>query len=798
MGMIDIDTAYSISSHGRLLSILSPFFRQHEINALLVQKEPIEDPESLALMIGDELKITVKPDINRKALEEIIKEANSRITVSVMRPFRTYNETVINTWNNHIGSRLLYFCSADSVTSTNKSLREGKSPLSPIFMTTNNIIRILEDINNEYYDSIAFMFPQPLLQTLIPTIKNENIALEDMLSEELESFKALHPSARKGEEIVLWKDNAQHTTISLWHYNNLLFGTRKPRHHKNNNNIQPSTNPLEHDMRDAIDIKKDYIARRLLGLSISRIIESDHENIMRIVDSYDLPGIPVYTEKTSYTYDAIFNHAIKLSDKELSFHHVGRTNYGKSIPLLGINEPTSLGYLTGHIQRTIIGIKPVIRRLDENKNNNNNKNKKNNGQNINGNKKRLLNLVTEKGYPHLLLEESASNKRPSIVTLYDEMSPAEKRIVIDYCNYHRVGVQRVEQRITELLHENVLVYYGSRKNTKKNQYWNNMIKDNRLLLASELPGFMDMINNNDADNNTSVPDIRGSEMGIKPLECVIANIIGRMSHTTKRDIITQTILETGSNEHNILFDHKGNPLAASRGTLLHHLWNHPIGNDSAHLEILSSNGITPLDTNNYCEITIRHTIPEEHTNGIKVDFSCHPDALLFMESNDTGRISILTVDRKTNPRTIYPEPAYIRQVSSYNWVIEYLLNSHLGYDVEANYIVLDKNPYHHTRNPNDHNMSASLHYRKHEFSPITMLDTNIESYNNMPVIMTSIAQRKREYYGEPAIMALDKSANEECGICKNCYASTKMVCDSIVGMASSQSDDIIDIIKPSS
>jgi hypothetical protein len=773
MGTIDIDTAYSIGTASALLSIISPFFSDNALRQDIgsgISSDAIDDAiDEITARVADEIKLSIKPNVTRKALTDIVRGGITTRKASLMRPYRIYHEAALRDWKDAKGERLFYIASAESIASYSSSSKEGKNPLSPLFMTTTNILRILGEFDASLYDNIAFMFPQPVIQTLIPGEDDNGIFLEDILSGSLNEFLDLHPGNDSFEGNPLRKRIDDTMTVSLWHYNSSIFRQLHKREDMTPESIEQEK-------------KKAYIAKRLLGFSLAKLIDSDYERIMAVADSYDLPGIPIFSEKTSFTTESLLRHATKLSRNTLVFHHVGENLFSSTkLPLWGVNEKAALNYLQGHIQKAMDA-------------------KMHKGDSSQSTKwSGAIHFSAEAGYEHLIIEKEAIGKRPSIATLYDNLSEEEKGIVIEYCDYFGIGVQRIEQRIVELKQSpDILVYHGRRTASKANHYWGNEIRGKKLMLASDLPGFLDTVQMLREGNEHLIPHIRGSEMAITPLECIVTKLIGRMDRTMINEIIDAEKEKDDELKNNILLqtDSSGDPIPAKRGTLLHHLWNGSLGRNSAHIALLEKHGLTPIDTTGYSEIQIMHNIPIEYTGGERVLFSCHPDALLFMQDDSTGSISIVTMDRKTNPKTSYPELKYLLQIGSYNWVIEQILTREMGYYVDANYVILDKNPFHHGRQVLTGRQHPSPSYRKHQFSPITRFDNSSPFYAAIPQLIVQAHRSKQRYMQNPTQMMVDKAENEENGICKKCYDSTMIVCDYLSELSSHDKEKAKEIISP--
>jgi hypothetical protein len=342
------------------------------------------------------------------------------------------------------------------------------------------------------------------------------------------------------------------------------------------------------------------------------------------------------------------------------------------------------------------------------------------------------------------------------------------------------------------------VYEGRRNQSKLNRHFHNEIKGKKWMLASELQDFNETLSRLKELYSRDYPsDIRGSELGLSPLECTIVKIIGRMDNSYINSVIDIAIANDASlrEDHTLLRDAKGTPLSAKRGTLLHHLWNAPIGTDSIHLQLLEANGITPLDTTAYSELEIYYVISEEHSLE-PILYTCHPDALLFLQDEKTGKISILTMDRKSNPKTPYPEPKYLTQVAGYNWIIEQILTKEMGLEVEENYVILDKNPGKINFDSSMKNESRAQIYRRHQFSPITLFSSDDPFYQSIPKTIVTLARKKQAIYDNSRLFIQEKEINEGRKVCDYCYKSTSIVCDYLSNLIIEQPEMAKRIILP--
>jgi hypothetical protein len=401
MGTIDIDTAYSISNASRLLSIISPFIDDNFLKESL-QTTHNKHPENLEELtdvltekLGKTLKININQPLIRRAFSEIVKDAANPRTISMMKPYHAYHELLLDNFATELSGRLIYIVSGSSISPGSQKV-EGNSPLSYSFMTTTSLLELLEQVDDSILDKVAFIFPQPIIQTLIPREDSQGLFLEDIIASESEQCLKLLPQGHLMtiEDMRKRLDNT--TRRSLWHYNPGIF---KPKQAVTNL-LEKNSKATPNDMQ--VEKKKPWIARRMLGYAMAQLLATSFEDILESLDHHKLSGIPIFAPRTSYTADILDNHANKFNNS-LIFDFVGEyLSTGKQIPVKGVNEQVALNKLSGHIQRTLGPIVlPSKRKI----------------QSISG-----LELRTEQEYPHILLEMEALGTRPSIITLYDSLT----------------------------------------------------------------------------------------------------------------------------------------------------------------------------------------------------------------------------------------------------------------------------------------------------------------------------------------------------------------------------------------
>lgn len=535
-----------------------------------------------------------------------------------------------------------------------------------------------------------------------------------------------------------------------------------------------------------------HINTHLLAIKYAHILDSMADTLVPRLREMQLPGIPLYMEKTSRSATVMLASAGYLRDARYSlfenpgtgpFFFIGDgilSTTPEKFPMGGICHPSALARLIGFFGAvsqerlpTEIPEKNVLRTI------------------------RYHSLPGPKEM--MLLEEGTENQHPNLHDLADELILRERNqnspspvlddrtmsVLRRFGALRQAGFSRIEPRIVELLTVDSNMYMGLRNRDMTNRRWLAELYDKRVVFPKQIPGFSSLLFEGEVTS-----EFRGSELSLSTTPHITSRwydhyfagnldagcSLDKINHsdTPFRAHLLRSQLDVVSEEERVAFfethDERLRSKSAMIGTAIHALGSEPL-EGLVHYETLRLAGLDPVVSSEYCELSFCAPLL---FNGVQFTASFHPDAMLFFERTE-GEYDLLVFDTKTNRVTPSPEHKYLQQTLFYGIAIEQLLES-LGARVHNIYTVLNKNPFY---GEIPSSLPVSGGFRSQQFSPITCFAPDDSLRLALPDIVSRAVLEKRSLRSGKEDLLQYKSVQREMGRCESCFLDRRLVCDAM-------------------
>lgn len=763
--MLEIDTVFSLKQSYALLYIYQNILKNLNLN----------DPVALSSKIFDEFKHLNKS--KRNMLEQIINtEFVNSTDVHKVGRFSKYLdqelafEMVVD--KGILNDKILIL--TDSIGINEYGEKQGCDPYSNSFVFSNNLIKLGDVFPKEFLHKIVLMYMHPVMFNQTFDIHDNDTYIVDIIKKNNRLSKLELEKLLNSQKFII--DKGYNPRIGIANYSLDMFDVEAFEEFMNQDIDKWMDDNLEkgESLTHAIEKQKTRILfnKILMGLRYGYYFDKLHNSFVKTKDDYNLQGLPLMMNKTSFSYE-ILNIANRFrqykfkDDPKKYYHFIGGKpgiNAGKMLRR-GIHEPSAFSRLTGflksinpdYVDVKKSDISPTI---------------------FTGHKS---NLVSDLRIPWSLIEEDLMNGSPIMTDMIlekesDKTKQKRKDIIVkivdSFARSKKVGFSRIERHIEDLMKYKGSIYLGRRNESKSNLWWPNEIKDKKIVFPYFVKDFFgDKIKfldeQDDARNINS--DFRGSEFSMSA-NCSIQKLISKFTRGIVYDILDNIIL---TDEDRFIFERLYHPIlkeptAAVRGTAIHEWVLNPF-KDLKHYKTLENINIEPCPSDYYCETEF----VTKYKNGL---VSFHPDTF-FLLDDGFDVYDIVILDVKTNRRTPYPKICYLMQTGFYAKVIADVMHKN-GIKTGNFYVSLIHNAF-----DNDFDSGLGTNkkmyniFRPQKLSPITKFtkeDSFIQFIDDE--YTRTLEEKHLLLYDSNKIFEI-KEESLSSGKCDHCYFEHEKICN---------------------